>query len=179
MSALQTSDIHHLSAAEGWLELGNAREAQADLDCISDAAQGRLEVLAVRWGILAQFKSWEECVVVAERILELAPEEIFGWIHRSYALHELKRTEAARDRLQPAFRLFPQDETIPYNLACYECQLGNLAAARDWFRRALKLHDRADLKAQALDDPDLKPLWSEIRKLPDSAPDESAGGALL
>ena len=179
MSALQSPDIHHLSAAEGWLELGNAREAQAELDCISAAAQGRVEVLAVRWGILAQFKSWEQCVVVAERILELEPDEIFGWIHRSYALHELKQTEAARDRLQPAIKLFPKVETIPYNLACYECQLGNLAAARDWFRRALKLHDQADLKARALDDPDLKPLWSEIKKLPASAPEESGGGALV
>ncbi len=178
MPALQSPDIHHLSAAEGWLELGNAREAQVELDCISAAAQGRVEVLAVRWGVLAQFKSWEQCVVVAERILELAPREIFGWIHRSYALHELKRTQTARDCLLPAIPLFPKIETIPYNLACYECQLGNLAAARDWFRRALKLHDRADLKARALADPDLKPLWSEIKKLPASAPDECGGGAL-
>jgi tetratricopeptide (TPR) repeat protein len=178
MSALQSPDIHHLSAAEGWLELGNAHEAQAELNCISHEAQGQVEVLAVRWGILAQFKSWEQCVIVAERILELAPEEIFGWIHRSYALHELKQTEAARDRLQPAIKLFPKVETIPYNLACYECQLGNLAAARGWFRRALKLHDRTDLKARALDDPDLKPLWSEIKKLQASAPDESGDGTL-
>jgi tetratricopeptide (TPR) repeat protein len=178
MSKLQSPDIHHLSAAEGWLELGNAREAQAELDGISAAAQGCLEVLAVRWGILAQFKFWEQCVVVAERILELAPDEIFGWIHRSYALHELKRTQTARDRLLPAVPLFPKFETIPYNLACYECQLGNLAAARDWFRRAWKLHDRADLKARALEDSDLKPLWAEIKKLPVSTPDESGGGYL-
>jgi len=178
MSALQSPDSHHLSAAEGWLELGNAHEAQAELECLSDEAQGRVEVLAVRWGILAQFKSWDQCVVVAERIVELAPDEVFGWIHRSYALHELKRTQTARDSLLPATKLFPKIETIPYNLACYECQWGDLAAARDWFRRALKLHDRADLKARALDDPDLQPLWSEIKKLPVSAPDESGDGAL-
>jgi tetratricopeptide (TPR) repeat protein len=165
MSELQPPDIHHLSAAEGWLELGNAREAQAELDCISPAGQGRIEVLAIRWGILAHFKSWEQGVVVAARIVELVPKEVFGWIHRSYALHELKRTREARDLLQPAAKLFPKVETIPYNLACYECQLGDLAAARDWFRRALKLHVKAELQARALEDEDLKPLWPEIRQL--------------
>lgn len=165
MSELQSPDIHHLSAAEGWLELGNAREAQAELDCISPAAQGRIEVLAVRWGILAHFKSWEQGVAVAARIVELAPKEVFGWIQRSYALHELKRTREARDLLQPAAKFFPKVETIPYNLACYECQLGDLAAARDWFQRALKLHNRTELKARALEDVDLKPLWPEIKQI--------------
>lgn len=168
MPALSPPDNHHLSAAEGWLELGNAREAQLELESISLAAQGRIEVLAVRWGILAKFKAWEQCVVVADRMVALASDEIFGWIHRSYALHELKRTLEARDCLQPAVKLFPKAETIPYNLACYESQLGNLAAARDWFRRALKLHNQAELKARALEDPDLQPLWPEIRELRDA-----------
>ena len=30
-------------------------------------------------------------------MVELAPKQIFGWIHRSFALHELKRTQEARD----------------------------------------------------------------------------------
>ncbi|MGC3958454.1 MAG: tetratricopeptide repeat protein [Verrucomicrobiota bacterium] len=179
MPALSSPDIHHLSAAEGWLELGNAREAQLELDCISPKAQGRLEVLSVRWGILAQFKLWEQCVVVAERMVTLAPDEVLGWIHRSYALHELKRTQTARDQLLPAVSLFPKFETIPYNLACYECQLGNLAAARDWFRRAWQLHDRADLKERALEDLDLKPLWPEIKQLPVSGTGETTGGDLI
>jgi Flp pilus assembly protein TadD len=169
MAPLQSPDIHHLRAAEGWLELGNAREAQAELDAISEAAQGRAEVLAVRWGILARFKLWEQAVVVAERIVQLLPDEVFGWIHRSYALHELKRTPEARDRLLPAVKLFPKVETIAYNLACYECQLGDLPAARQWLGRAMKLHDRAELKARALEDPDLQPLWTEIRQMADTA----------
>lgn len=168
MSKLQPPDTHHLSAAEGWLELGNPREAMAELDRLTDAAQGRVEVLAVRWGILARFKLWQESVVVAARIIELAPDEVFGWIHRSYALHELKRTQEARDLLLPAVENFPKVETIPYNLACYECQLGNLTAARSWLLRALKRSDPAELKARALEDVDLKPLWSEISQLPTS-----------
>jgi Flp pilus assembly protein TadD len=135
------------------------------LDHISDAVQGRVEVLAVRWGILARFKLWEQSVTVAARMIELAPTEVFGWIHRSYALHELKRTQEARDLLVPATELFPQMETVFYNLACYECQLNHVAEARQWWQRAVQLHDAAELRARALEDEDLRPLWPEIRQM--------------
>jgi hypothetical protein len=29
-----------------------------------------------------------------------APKRAFGWIHRSYAMHELKRTSVAQDSVQ-------------------------------------------------------------------------------
>ena len=162
-SKLQPPDTHHLSAAEGWLELGNYHEALAELNLVSSGEQERLEVLGLRWSIAAQLKSWEECVGIAGNIIKLAPKNVFGWIHRSYALHELKRTSEARGLLQPALKRFPKDDTIPYNLACYECQLGELATARDWLHHAMKLRKPAELKAQALEDVDLKPLWTEIQ----------------
>ena len=93
MSNLLPPDTHHLSAAEGWLELGNPLEALAELERISTTAQERVEVLSLRWSIAAQSKSWEACVRIATNIVERAPKEVFGWIHRSYALHELKRTQ--------------------------------------------------------------------------------------
>jgi tetratricopeptide (TPR) repeat protein len=165
MSKLQPPDTHHLNAAEGWFELGNHPEALSELNLVSTAEQGRVEILGLRWSISAQLKLWEDCVGIAASIIELAPKNVFGWIHRSYALHELKRTSEARDLLQPALKRFPKNETIPYNLACYECQLGDVDAARDWLCRAMKLKKPEELKAQALDDPDLKPLWAEIRSM--------------
>ena len=165
MSKLQPPDTHHLSAAEGWLELGNHHEALNELNLVSLAEQGRVEVLGLRWSVSAHLKLWDACVSIAERIIELAPKDEFGWIHRSYALHELKRTRDARDLLQPALKQFPKNETIPYNLACYECQLGNLDEARDWLRRAMQLRKPARIKTQALEDPDLKPLWKEIESM--------------
>lgn len=179
MSQLQPPDTHHWSAAEGWLELGNYREALAELDLISAGEQRRLEVLSLRWNITAQLKQWEACVALADTILELAPKQVFGWIHRSFALHELKRTREARDLLLPAVKRFPKSQTIPYNLACYECQLGDLAAARDWFRRALQLRNPSALRTQALADIDLKPLWPEIQKIVTSGLDEPPGSALV
>jgi len=165
MSTLQPPDTHHLSAAEGWLELGNHAEALTELNLVSQTEQGRVEVLGLRWSISAHLNLWEQCVAIATSIVELAPKNVFGWIHRSYALHELKRTSEARDLLLPALKRFPKNETIPYNLACYECQLGDVDAARDWLRRAMKLRKPAELKVQALEDPDLKPMWAEIQSM--------------
>jgi hypothetical protein len=39
-----------------------------------------------------------------------------------------------------------------------------LEEARSWLRRALKIGDKDKIKQMALDDPDLQPLWEEIRK---------------
>jgi hypothetical protein len=62
-------------------------------------------------------------------------------------------------------RKFPAVSTIPYNLACYACQLGNLPEARQWLAKAIEISDAKDIKAMALSDPDLQPMWDEIKKL--------------
>ena len=176
MPELQPPDTHHLSAAEGWLELGNPAEAQAELERLSPGARGVVEVLGLRWSIGAHYKSWEDCIGIATKMIELAPKNIFGWIHRSFALHELKRTQEARDLLLPGAKLFPKNETIPYNLACYECQLGRLIEARQWLEKALARTGPAALKQQALEDLDLQPLWGEIARWPISEKGEAASG---
>jgi hypothetical protein len=56
---------------------------------------------------------------------------------------------------------FPTEHIIPYNLACYTCQLGKLVEARDWLAQALRLGNEKEIKLRALDDPDLAALWTE------------------
>jgi len=165
MLQLQPPDLHCLSAAEGWLELGNPREALLELDHISIAGQNCLEVFAARWAVYAELNLWADCVQVASRIMDIAPDDPVGYIHRSYALHELGQTREARDLLAPAAARFPLVETIPYNLACYEAQLGDLNAAWQWFQQTLALCPGKQLAARALEDPDLRPLWPRIETL--------------
>jgi hypothetical protein len=50
-------------------------------------------------------------------------------------------------------------------LSCYACQLQHLEEARTWLHRALKLSNKDKMKEMALGDPDLQPLWDEIREL--------------
>ena len=63
-----------------------------------------------------------------------------------------------------AAEAFPKESIIPFNLACYACQMRQLEEARAWLRRALKIGGKQKIKQLALDDPDLQPLWEEIRK---------------
>jgi hypothetical protein len=65
-------------------------------------------------------------VEIGEALVKTAPARPDSWIHRSYAQHELKRTEEASDLLLPAAHLFPGHWQIVYNLACYASRLGNL-----------------------------------------------------
>lgn len=152
-------DSFHLLSAEGWLELGNLAEARIELNKVSPRFVEHPCVLEVRWQILAKERAWEECVGLAAILAQTVPDNPVGWVHRSFALHELKQTQEARDNLLVAVRRFPEDPLICYNLACYECQLGALDKAKDWLRLACQLGDSKHFRKLAKEDPDLRPLW--------------------
>jgi hypothetical protein len=93
MKPLGHPDSFHLQAAVGWLELGNFTEANEELENITPQLRAHPDVREVRWQVYAAAKKWEACVDIAAAITKLAPNRELGWIHRSYALHELIRTE--------------------------------------------------------------------------------------
>ncbi len=157
-ATLQPPDTHHLSAAVGWLELGDPAEARQDLERISPAMRLHPEVLEVRWQVHAKAKEWEKCVEVGREFTKAAPEEPFGWIHLSFALHELKRTQEAHQNLIGVLEQFPDEWLMRYNLACYSCQLGRLEEANRWLAGAGIKGDAKQIKRMAQNDPDLGPL---------------------
>jgi tetratricopeptide (TPR) repeat protein len=164
MNPLEPPDSHHLNAAEGWLELGNELEATAELEQISRDLRAHPDVLTLRWQIHAKAREWDACVEVAQAMMRVAPDRADAWIHHSFALHELKRTQAAYDHLATVAETFPRIWTIPYNLACYCAQLGCLDEAQAWFKKATALDNQ--LVPQAIADPDLKPLWDSLGTKP-------------
>ena len=165
IESIKEPDSYHVRAAQGWLELGNPIEANTELEQINPALSDHPDVLEVRWQIRAQVKQWDECVKLASTLIKADPTTVTGWIHRSYALHELQRTAEARDGLLSVIGLFPEELTLPYNLACYECKLGNLPKAREWLGKIFSTEHAAEWKATALEDLDLKLLWAVIPKL--------------
>ena len=156
---LQFPDRHHLRAATGWLELGNPSEANKELEKINSEARAFPDVLEVRWQIHAQTNKWEKCVEVASEITKSAPNAAFGWVHLSFALHELRRTQQAHENLIGVLEQFPDDWLMRYNLACYSCQLGNLEEATRWLAGAALKGNAKQIKRMAKDDPDLAPLF--------------------
>jgi Flp pilus assembly protein TadD len=158
-------DSHHLDAAIGWLGLGCAGDARAELAKISAENQNHPDVLEVRWTICAQEKQWRNALEIAEQELKIAPGESSGWLHRAYALRRVNEggLSLAWDALLPAAEKFPAEPVIAYNLSCYACQLQQLDLARTWLQRAVAAGKKDAVKKMALADEDLQPLWEEIK----------------
>lgn len=167
MQRLGPPDSHHLNAAVGWLGLGLPEDAKAELKLISPAHQRHPDVLELRWTICAHECHWDAALAVARKLMTQAPERADGWLHHAYALRRVSEggLEKAWAALRPAADKFPQEPVIPYNLACYACQMKQLDEARIWLKRALKIGGKEHIKQMALADPDLAPLWDEIRQL--------------
>jgi len=164
----QSLDLHRLKAAVGWLELGNPAEAIVELDQIDEEAQQHHDVLETRWLALAQLQRWDLAVNVARALIAAAPDRAVGWLHHSYALRRAENGGllAALNALLPVAPKFPKEATIPYNLACYCCQLQREPAeTMKWLEQAIASGRRKEILAMALKDPDLRPLHAEILKL--------------
>lgn len=160
---LEPPDRFHLNAAEGWLGLGDSASAAHELEQISPPGRGHPAILLVQCRIHMARKKWESLVQTAERVVRDFPGLHEAWVDRSYGLHEMKRTQEAFDALLPASGLFPKIWVIPYNLSCYCAQAGRLREALEWLETAIVLGGENDIRSQALEDPDLKPLWKQIR----------------
>lgn len=157
---LPREDRLHLNAAEGWVGLGDAAEAMAELRAITEVSQRLPEVIEIYWSVYAEMKDWDSAWEMAERLVKACPEKCFGWVHRAFALRRMKSGGLAKawDFLLPAAVRFPEEPIIPYNLACYCAQLNRLKEAEDWLRKAMEIGSPSVLRKMAMDDPDLEPL---------------------
>jgi tetratricopeptide (TPR) repeat protein len=169
MDKLEPPQVHYVSAAIGWLELGNLTEAKAELQRIELEYLSHPQVLELRWLICAEEQKWQDGLEIARALLQSAPESPAGWLHQAYALRRVPEgnVKQAWTALLPAFDKFPKEPIICYNLSCYACQMQQLEAARVWFKRAIVIggrKGREKIKQMALEDSDLEPLWEEIKQ---------------
>ena len=165
MKSLEHPDSLHLRAAQGWLELGDYLEADEELERISPPLRVHPDVLLLRYEVYAKAEKWEGAFRLTSALVDIVPHEPYGWINQSFALRKMpsRGSKAAWDALLPVAVNFPDNPIIPYKLACYACQLGQLKDARAWLSLSFLLYN--ELKPMALDEPDLEPLWLEIGKM--------------
>lgn len=154
-----------MNAASGWLGLGDFDSANDELKHISPPMREHPAVLLAQCEIDYTANNWKSFLPIAEKLLQQMPKLQVVWINRSYALHELGRTQEAFDALLPAARKFPKRWLIRYNLACYCSQLRQLREAMQWLRRAIDLASKKEIIAMALNDPDFEPMWNEIKAI--------------
>ena len=165
MENIEPPNQHHLSAAMGWLELGNPFEAGEELARLALELLEHPDVLEVRWSVCAASGSWDAAFDVAETLARVAPERSSGWVHRAYAARRRKDggLPQAWELLRPVFEKLPQVWLIPYNLACYAAQFGREEEAWEWLLKAAKSKgDKLSIKAMAEKDEDLKALRARL-----------------
>ena len=135
--------------------------AVTELDRITPQLRLHPEVLELRAVIACKLHRWQDCLELASVLVQLGPQRALGWLHRSFALHELGRTREASDLLKPALALFPKDWMIRYNLACYACHLADVEEAWRWLEAAYDLGDPVEVARAAPAGLELKPFWAE------------------
>jgi Flp pilus assembly protein TadD len=168
MKDIPWPDSHYVTAAIGWLGLGAPREAAEELNNLSPGLVDHPDVLEIRWEIFATRKEWEQALDNARQLLQKAPTRVAGWVHQAYALRRVRGggLEKARNALLPAYKIFPDEDIIPFNLACYAAQLGSLDEAWDWLEKAMvSAGSKEKIKHRALADDDLRPLWGRLKEM--------------
>jgi len=158
MSAL----AQHLVAAQGYLELGMFEAAAEELEEIEPESRDLPDVLAFRFAIYSNLDKWAMAEVVARHMVKLFPDDPAWRVDLAYATRRCRSLEEAWQILLDAEKQHPQEAVIQFNLGCYACKMGNQEEAKRRVATAIALDGK--FRKEALDDPDLEPLWDEIAR---------------
>jgi hypothetical protein len=161
MDPLAMPDHHHLRAAEGWLELGNPAEGEAELDRISQENQRHPEVLHIRWQLGRSTKSWDRCFEIAHALTDGVPKDPRAWTALAQTLYFTNRIEEAYTLAVSKITTFPKHWPLYYDAACYACLTGRLEQAKQFLQVAAALGEADQIQRLAANDPDLKDLWKK------------------
>jgi hypothetical protein len=160
---LDFTDQEHLTAAEGYIELGMCAEADAELEKIDPALRNLPEILDVRLRIYQYLKKWDLMQFVASTLTELDPNHLQWIVSWAFAARRAISIEAAKAILVVALERHPGAAVLHFNLACYECQNGDLDAARERLHHAITLDDA--YRVIAWDDEDLAPIRHTVEQM--------------
>ena len=155
-----------LRAATGWLELGNPDEAFNELEKITPFHRAHPDVLKLRWRIYDSAGKHQSAFGVAQGLSRLLPDDAEPFVWRSYSARRMKGggLGLALELLLDVVNDFPGEPILPFNIACYHCQRGDLNEAKTWLHTAYEVAGRNGTlrywKTKTLDDDDL----AELRK---------------
>ena len=99
----------------------------------------------------------------AKKLIEIDPAASQWVISWAYATRRAESIDMARLILIEALDRHPSEPLIHYNLACYDCQLGDIPSAKKFIETALMLNPK--MGQMALGDEDLEPLWASLESL--------------
>jgi len=136
------------------------QDANDQLEKIDPFNRAAPEVLAVRLAIYHGLKKWELMQQIAKRLKEFQPDNVQWTISLAYATRRAYSIDIAMEILIDAKSKFPREAAIPYSLACYYCQLGEMETAKRYLKEAFEID--LNWRMAALEDEDLRPLWDSL-----------------
>ncbi len=145
-----------LLAAQGYAELGMFDDGLAELNTLPAKVKRDPTAMELKLGILMQARRWDPALTISRQLTRACPDKNIGYIHTAFCLHELGRTDDARTVLLTGPESLHSEPTYHYNLACYECHLGNMDLARVHLDRSFQLDKK--FRDFAKTDPDLQAL---------------------
>ncbi len=149
-----------MEAAHGFHELGMYDDAWTVLDDLPPEDKSHPLVVLLRLDILLGLEQWDDAVALGTGACRQWPV-IDGFFFKTVtALIELHEYQKAKDLLLAGPESLQQKAPYWYDLACCQCRTGELEEAK---KSIVECFERdQDIRAQALDDPDLEPLWESI-----------------
>ncbi|MEA3210753.1 MAG: hypothetical protein QOE70_3810 [Chthoniobacter sp.] len=160
MDTLRDDIEQRIRAAEGYMDLGMFLDANEELEQIDADSRHLPEVLATRIRVYSALEKWELMLTMARRLALEQPDNPEWRVLWAYAARYGDSMEAARLILVNAVEDQPDAAILHFNLAGYECQLGNLEEAKARLHRAFELDEKYRLLA--LEDEDLEPVWASL-----------------
>jgi predicted Zn-dependent protease len=145
-----------LLAAQGYSELDMHDDALDEIGSLPADAQREPPALEIRLIVLMHAHRWGEAIAAGRALSEAAPDRNAGYIHTAFCLHETGLTTEARELLLAGPESLHNEPTYHYNLACYECRLGNPDLARLHLEKCFALDKK--FRDFAKTDPDLAAL---------------------
>ena len=136
---LEPPDQQYWQAAIGYVELGMFQDANDQLEKIDPFNRAAPEVLAVRLAIYRGLKKWELMQQIAKCLREFQPDNVQWTISLAYATRRAYSIDIAMEILLNAEAKFPKEAAIPYNLACYYCQRGEIENAKRYLKQAFEI----------------------------------------
>jgi Flp pilus assembly protein TadD len=157
---LTEAERWHLQRSDGYMDLRMLKHAAMELDRVAEQHRSHPLYQQAKLRLSMEEQNWSQAVHLAQRLTRREPLEPSHWVQLAYATRRLEGIEKALPILRTAHRHFPREPVIPFNLACYECQLGHPEEALRYLKQAEVLSPRC--RTMALEDEDLKPLWPRL-----------------
>ena len=158
--AIDMQLARRLLAAEGYIDLGMFRNAEAELRELDPSCFALEETQVLQLTIYAGLHRWKKAHQLASELAQQDPDNPQWAIWSASAACRIQSVEAAKGILLQALVTHPDNANIHYNLSCYETRLHHFRTAQRHLARAIQLDPR--FKLIAMDDADLAPLWIEV-----------------